>query len=56
MTNLIIKSNIKEVLPKDIRLSKEVAEALNQKVQELIKKGIERAKQNKRTTVMKQDI
>lgn len=55
-TKLIIKNNIKKFLPKDIRLSIKVAEALDKVVEEKLKKAVERAKANKRTTVLPQDL
>ena len=56
MTNLIIKHNIKKVLPKEMRLSIKVAEALNKKTEQILKKAAERAKANKRTTILPQDV
>jgi histone H3/H4 len=59
MVDIIIKSKIKEALPKelkDLRISVELAEALNKKVEENLKKAAERAKANHRTTILPQDI
>lgn len=59
MVDIIIKSKIKEALPKelkDLRISVELAEALNKKVEEILKKAAERAKANHRTTILPQDI
>ncbi len=55
MAELIVKSKIKEVV-KDMRVSIELAEALNKKVEEILKKAAERAKANHRTTILPQDI
>jgi len=55
MTELIVKSKIKEVV-KDMRVSVELAEALNKKIEEILKKAEERAKANHRTTILPQDI
>ena len=55
MAELIIKSKIKEAV-EGLRVSAELAEALNKKVAEILKKAAERAKSNKRTTVMAQDL
>jgi len=59
MVDIIIKSKIKEALPKelkDLRISVELAEALNKKVEEILKKAAEWAKANHRTTILPQDI
>jgi len=59
MVDIIIKSKIKEALPKelkDLRISVELAEALNKKVEEILKKAAERVKANHRTTILPQDI
>lgn len=55
MANLIIKSNLKQVI-KDLRVSADLAEALNKKLERILKEAVERAKANKRTTVMAQDL
>lgn len=55
MANLIIKSNLKEVV-KDMRVSSDLIDALNKKVEEILKKAAERAKANKRTTIMPHDL
>jgi histone H3/H4 len=55
-TNLVIRSNIKKVLPEDMRLGVKVPERLNEVIEEKIKRAAERAKANKRTTILAQDI
>jgi histone H3/H4 len=57
MVELVVKS-IKEVLPKDsdLRVSADLPEALNKKIEDLIKKAAERAKANHRTTILPQDV
>jgi len=55
-TNLVIRSNIKKVLPEEMRLGVKVPERLNEVVEEKIKRAAERAKANKRTTILPQDI
>lgn len=54
--NLIIRSNIKKVLPEEMRLGVRVPDRLNEVIEELIKKSVDRAKLNKRTTILPQDI
>ncbi|UZE93575.1 MAG: DUF1931 family protein [Candidatus Pacearchaeota archaeon] len=55
MVEIVIKSKIKEVI-KELRVSANLAETLNKKVGEILKKAEERAKANHRTTVMPQDL
>lgn len=55
MTELIVKSKIKEVV-KDMRVSVELAEALNKKIEAILKEAAERAKANHRTTILPQDL
>ena len=55
-TNLVIRSNIKKVLPEEMRLGVKVPERLNEVVEEKIKRAAERAKANKRTTILPQDL
>ena len=55
-TNLVIRSNIKKVLPPEIRLSVKVPDKLNEIVEKILKKAAERAKENKRTTILPQDL
>lgn len=59
MVNLVIKSKIKEALPKEdknLRISNDLAEALDKKIEEILKKAAERSKSNHRTTILPQDI
>jgi len=56
MTNLIIKHNIKKALPKRMKVSGKVADALNKLIQQILNKAAERAQENKRKTVMPQDL
>jgi len=53
---LIIKSNIRKQVPKEMRVGIDVANALDKAAQELLKKAVERAKENIRTTILAQDI
>ncbi len=55
MTDLIIKSKIKEAVP-ELQVASEVAEALNRKVEELLKVASERAKANGRRTLQARDL
>ena len=55
MTELIVKSKIKDVV-KEMRVSIELAEALNKKIEALLKEAVERAKANHRTTILPQDL
>ena len=55
MVEIVVKSKIKEVI-KELRISADLAKALNKKVEQLLKEAEERAKFNHRTTVMPQDI
>ena len=55
MVELVIKSKIKQVV-KELRVSANLAEALNKKVEKLLKEAEERAKANHRTTVLPQDL
>ena len=54
MADLIVKSKIKEVVK--LRVSVDLPEALNKKIEEILKKAEERAKANHRTTILPQDI
>ncbi len=57
MANLIIKSNIREAVKDKIpNVAGEVAEALNEKVKELLDKAVERAKANGRRTLHARDL
>lgn len=53
---LVIRYNLRKILPDDIRLGNEVPDALNKVVEEIVKKAVERVKANKRTTVLPQDL
>ena len=53
---LVIRFNLRKALPKDSRLSVKVPEALDKKVAEILQKAFERMKQNKRTTILPQDL
>jgi histone H3/H4 len=55
-TNLVIRSNVKKVLSEEMRLGEKVPDRLNEVIEDLIKKASERAKANKRTTILPQDI
>lgn len=55
-TRLAIRFNIKKVLPKEIRLGSKVPDALDKKIESLLKEAAERAKANKRNTVLPQDL
>ena len=56
MANLIVKYNIKKALPKKMRVAGNVGDALNKLVQDVLNKAAQRAKANKRRTVMVQDL
>ncbi len=53
---LVIRFNLKKVLPKEARLSIKVPEELDKKVYEILQKAFERMKKNKRTTILPQDL
>ena len=55
MADLIIKSKIKEAVP-ELQVAGEVAEALNRKVENLLKEASERAKANGRRTLQARDL
>lgn len=55
MVDLIIKSKIKEAVP-ELNVAAEVAEALNRKVENLLKDAAERAKANGRRTLQARDL
>ncbi len=55
MVDLIIKSKIKEAVP-GLNVSAEVPEALNRKVESLLKDATERAKANGRRTLQARDL
>ena len=52
---VIVKAKIKDVA-KGLNVASDVSEALNQKVIKIIEEACERAKANKRTTVMGKDV
>jgi len=52
---LIVKAKVKE-FAKGVNVSSDFTEKLNEEVKLLIKKAIERAKENKRSTVMGKDL
>lgn len=55
MADLIIKSKIKSAVP-ELNVSSEVPEALNKKVEHLLKEAAERAKANGRRTLQARDL
>lgn len=55
MVDIIIKSKIKEAVP-ELNVAAEVAEALNRKVECLLKEASERAKANGRRTLQARDL
>jgi histone H3/H4 len=62
MSGIIIKSKIREIVKKldpensVSSVSEEVETALEEKVEDLLKKGIERAKANQRRTLLARDL
>jgi histone H3/H4 len=54
--HLVVRFNLKKALPEDIRLGSKVADRLDEIVAEKLKKAADRAKQNKRTTILPQDL
>ncbi|MFH1500535.1 MAG: histone-like protein [archaeon] len=55
MVDLIVKSKVKEAA-KGLRVAGDVPDALSKVVEELLEKAAERAKANKRGTIMTQDL
>ncbi|MEM1535045.1 MAG: hypothetical protein QXE64_00805 [Candidatus Pacearchaeota archaeon] len=53
---LVVKSNLKKVLPEGMRLASDFSIELEKRIEELIKKAVERARANHRTTVMAHDL
>jgi len=53
---LVIRFNLKKSLPRDSRIGSKVPEALDKRVAEILQKAAERMKQNKRTTILPQDL
>ena len=62
MTGIIVKSKIREIVRKLDEsgqignVSEEVEEALEKKVEEILRNGIERAKTNQRKTLFARDL
>jgi len=62
MPGIIVKTKIKEVMKKIDpestvnNIAEEVGPALDEKVEEILKKGIERAKKNQRRTLFARDL
>jgi len=57
MANLVIKSNIRKATKDKIpNVAEEVEGALNRKIEEILDKGIERAKANGRRTLHARDL
>ena len=52
---LIVKAKIKEAVG-DMSVATDFVESLNEKVNELVKKAVWRAKENSRRTVMGKDV
>lgn len=52
---LIISSNIKQIAG-DINIASDVAEELDKKAKEILRKGVERAKSNQRKTLYARDL
>ncbi|MBU2496799.1 MAG: DUF1931 family protein [Nanoarchaeota archaeon] len=55
MVELVIKSKIKDAV-KGKRVASDLADALNKKLEEILKRAAERAERNGRGTVMPHDI
>jgi len=55
MSDLIVKSKIKEVVP-EMSVSSEVYDALDKEVEKILKKAEERAKANGRRTLYARDL
>lgn len=53
---LAIRFNLKKYLPEDIRLGSKVADALDKLIEKRLKEAVERARANKRTTILPQDL
>ena len=53
--DLIVKSKIKDAVP-ELNVASEVAEALNKKVEAILKEASERAKANGRRTLQARDL
>ena len=55
-SHLVVRFNLKKALPEDIRLGSKVADALDEVIKKKIDRAAERAKANKRTTILPQDL
>ena len=55
MDGLVVKAKIKE-LCKDFNVAGDVADALNEKVEQLLRDALKRAEANNRKTLMAKDI
>jgi histone H3/H4 len=55
MVDLIVKSKIKSAVP-EMNVAGEVVDALNKKVEQLLKEAVERAKANGRRTLQARDL
>ena len=53
---LVVRSKLKSAIPEGMRISSDVAEALSKKIEEILKGAAERAENNKRKTIMAQDL
>ncbi len=53
---LVVRSKLKSAIPEGMRISSDVAEALSKKIEEILKGAAERAGNNKRKTIMAQDL
>lgn len=53
---LVVRSKLKEAVPKGTRIAGDVPEALSKKIEEILKGAAERAENNKRKTIMVQDL
>ena len=60
MSNLIVKAKVKDFVVtaagENMSVASDFADALNQEVQELVKKAIARARANGRKTIMSKDV
>ena len=54
--HLVVRFNLKKILPEDIRLGSKVADALDELIKKKVEKAAERARANKRTTILPQDL
>lgn len=60
MTNLIVKAKVKDFVlqaaGENLSVASDFSDALNEKVQELVKNAIGRARANGRKTIMAKDV